>query len=243
MDAQTIDQVLSAADRELESGGTPDLRRLSFWRAVGAVKRDRALVGRYADRIARIDRDAFKRQVPLRVPAVVGLLVDVAGVAVGIALIAITMPPTSPGPVAELQLVARWWMTPWRELIFLAGMGALLGTTHTLAHWIVGTLMGIRFTHWFAVPPKRPQPGFKIDYASYLRTPARARAWMHASGAVVTKLVPFAALPFAIQAGLEPWAVWLILAIGVIQIATDAFISVKASDWKKFRREMRAARA
>ena len=132
---------------------------------------------------------------------------------------------------------------PWRELVFLAGMGAILVASHTLTHWVFGTLSGIRFTHWFAVPPLKPQPGFKTDYATYLRTRPVSRAWMHASGAIVTKLVPFAAYPFALQAGLEPWAIWLILAIGVIQIVTDVVWSVRASDWKKFRREMRAARA
>lgn len=243
MDSQEIDRTLSEAERALESGGKPDLRRLGFWKAVGAVKRDRVLVDRYADRIGRLDREAFKRQVTLRVPAAVGVLVDVAGVAVGTALIALIVTPFAviaifPGPPLPF-----WQTSPWRELVFLAGMGAILVASHTLTHWVVGTLSGIRFTHWFAVPPFKPQPGFKIDYASYLKTRAVLRAWMHASGAVVTKLVPFAAYPFALEAGLDPWAVWLILGIGVIQIATDALWSVKASDWKKFKREMRAARA
>ena len=70
----------------------------------------------------------------------------------------------------------------------------------------------------------------------------RPRSSAGSSGAIVTKLVPFAAYPFALQAGLEPWAIWLILAIGVIQIVTDVVWSVRASDWKKFRREMRFTR-
>jgi hypothetical protein len=216
VDAQAIDRILTEAER------TPVLPR-GFWKAVSAVKRDRALVDRYADRIARIDRAAFERSVPLRMPVAIGVALDVAGVAVGIALIAL-----APG-------------SPWRELVFLAGVAALIATTHTLAHWIVGSLAGIRFTHAFTAPPKRPQPGFKIDYASYLRAPARARAWMHASGAIATKVLPFAVLPFALGAGLEPWAIWLLLAIGVIQLVTDAVWSVRGSDWKKFRREMRFA--
>lgn len=241
MDTEDIDRTLSETERALEGGGKPDLKRLGFWKAVGAVKRDRALVDRYADRIARIDRETFKRSVPIRFPVALGVVADVLGLVLGIALIALTMPPTATGPAAELQRVPVWRLAPWRELIFLAGMGAILVASHTLTHWVFGTLSGIRFTHWFAVPPLKPQPGFKTDYASYLRTRAVSRAWMHASGAIVTKLVPFAALPFALQAGLDAWAIWLILGIGVIQIATDALWSVKASDWKRFRREMRAA--
>lgn len=243
MDSQEIDRTLSETERALEGGGKPDLKRLGFWRAVGAVKRDRALVDRYADRIGAIDRRSFERRVPLRFPAALGVVVDVFQLALGIALIALTMPPSATGSPAPLELVPVWRTPPWRELVFLAGMGAILVASHTLTHWIFGTLAGIRFTHWFAVPPFKPQPGFKTDYASYLRTRAVSRAWMHASGAIVTKLVPFAAYPFALQAELDPWAIWLILGIGVIQIATDALWSVKASDWKRFRREMRAARA
>ena len=222
MDAASIERVLSACERE----PAPDRVQLEFWKAVASVKRDRALVDRYADRIGRIDRAAFERGVPIRFPLIVGLLVDVVGGAIAIALLVASAARGSPG----------------RELVFLAGFGGLLVVTHTLAHWIVGTLVGIRFTHAFTAPPKRPQPGVKIDYASYLRTPARARAWMHASGAIVTKLLPFALVPFAVRAGLDAWAVAVLLVIGVLQILTDLLWSVRASDWKKFRREMRAAR-
>jgi hypothetical protein len=222
MDAASVERVLSDCEREAK----PDLARLGFWKAVAAVKRDRALVDRYADRIARIDRAAFERSVLIRVPLAVGIAVDLLGAIVGIALLAVSLT----------------FLAPWRELVFLAGFGALLVVTHTLGHWIVGTLVGIRFTQAFMVPPKKPQPGFKIDYASYLRTPARARAWMHAAGAIVTKALPFALVPFALRAGLETWGVGLLVVIGVLQILTDVLWSVRASDWKKFRREMRAAR-
>jgi hypothetical protein len=245
MDAQEIDRTLSETERALESGGKPDLRGLGFWRAVAAVKRDPSLVDRYADRIGMIDRLSFERSAPLRFPAAIGVTYDVIAIVVGIGLIALVVgTPTGPveliKPPPQLPILA---VSPWRELAFLAGMGAILVASHTLTHWIFGTLVGIRFTHWFAVPPLKPQPGFKTDYASYLRTRAVSRAWMHASGAIVTKLVPFAVYPFALRAGLEPWATWLIIAIGVITIVTDALWSVRASDWKKFRREMRAARA
>lgn len=236
MDAAEIDRALSAAEAELARGRKPDLTSTGFWRAVAAAKRRSELTARYAERIARLDRTAFERAVPLRVPAALGVALDVAGTIVGVALIAIAGTTAPPGQAAF------WMVPPWREVVFLAGVSAILGTTHTLAHWVVGSLVGIRFTHWYSRPPLTPQPGFKVDYASYLRAPAAARAWMHASGAVVTKLVPFAAYPFALQAGLEPWATWVLLVLGVLQLVTDATLSTRASDWKKFRREMRFAR-
>jgi hypothetical protein len=42
--------------------------------------------------------------------------------------------------------------------------------------------------------------------------------------------------------GTETWAALLLLTLGVLQIVTDVLFSVRASDWKKFRREMRLAR-
>ena len=91
MDAQEIERTLTEAERSLEGGGKPDLTRLGFWRAVGAVKRSPDLVQRYADRIGAIDRRSFERQVPLRFPAPLGVVVDVVGMAVGVGLIALTI--------------------------------------------------------------------------------------------------------------------------------------------------------
>ena len=69
--------------------------------------------------------------------------------------------------------------------------GVLLVTTHGLGHLAVGKARGMKFTHWFVGTMQRPQPGVKLDYATYLRVDAVGRAWMHASGAIVTKIVPF----------------------------------------------------
>lgn len=232
MDAAGIERTLTACESALAERGKVDLTGFGFWKAVSAAKRDPDLVALHGERIARIDRAAFERSVPLRFPAALGVVVDLAGVAIGVGLMVLAFTASA----AEAPL---WAFHPWKELMFLAGMGALIGTTHTLAHWIAGTLTGIRFTHWFTVPPGKPQPGFKIDYASYLRTPAVARAWMHASGAIATKVVPFAVFPLGLSAGLDPWALWVVLGVGVLQLLTDVLFSVRASDWKKFRREMR----
>jgi hypothetical protein len=189
------------------------------------VKKKPDLVGRYADRIGRIDRAVFADRVKVRFPAMVGVALLSVGAVVGLLIL----------------WLAAGQGHPLRELAVLVGMGALLVSTHNLAHFVVGTIAGIRFTDWFMDLPKRPQPGLKIDYASYLRTPARSRAWMHASGAVVTKLVPFAVIPYAGAIGCDLWVAVVLLALGVAQIVTDLAWSVKASDWKKFRREIRIA--
>jgi hypothetical protein len=189
------------------------------------------LVERYANRIGRIDRAAFERALRLRVPIGVGLALHLASIAAGLVVCALAIAPEGSSPLAT---------SPLREIVFIGASQGLIGVGHTLTHWIVGTLAGIRFTHAYTAPPRRPQPGIKIDYASYLRTPPRARAWMHASGAIFSKLLPFAAYLFAARAGLAVWSLWVLLAIGVGSIVIDVTLSTRASDWKRFRREMRA---
>ena len=226
MNDAEIDRALAASERELEAGRVADLRTLGFWRAVAAVKRDPELVGRYATRIATIDRAVFRRRVRLVFPMVLGVIVLDLGLFGGLVLLG----------------VATFVDHPWREILVLVAVGALDVTTHGLAHLAVGTLVGIDFTDWFVDLPKRPQPGFKTDYASYLRASPRRRAWMHAAGAIATKLTPFLVIPYAVAIGTETWALLVLLALGVVQIVSDLLYSVKASDWKKFRREMRLAR-
>ena len=225
MQSNDIETVLSSCESELAERGRVDLRAAGFWRAVAAVKRSPELVARYASRIATIDRRAFRAAVPLAFPASAGAALLVAGAGAGLVLLllAFALPPDPAG------------------LAIVLGMGALDATTHGLAHLLAGTLAGIRFTDWYVDLPKRPQPGFKIDYASYLRASPRARAWMHASGAIVTKIVPFACFPLAYAAHAPWWSGAVLLAFGLVQLATDALFSVRASDWKRFRREMRLA--
>ena len=227
MDDAGIDRTLAACEGQLQAGETPDLRTLGFWRAVAAVKRHPERVDRYATRIAAIDRRAFRRRVRLAFPVSLGVIALDLGLFGGLLLLGVAIAVDH----------------PWRELLVLVAAGALDVTTHGLAHLAVGTFVGIDFTDWFVDLPKRPQPGFKIDYASYLRASPRHRAWMHAAGAIATKLTPFLIIPYALAIDTDTWAVLLLGALGVIQIVTDLLFSVRASDWKKFRREMRLARA
>ncbi|MGH8916147.1 MAG: hypothetical protein ACRDZM_16750, partial [Acidimicrobiia bacterium] len=80
--------------------------------------------------------------------------------------------------------------------------------------------------------------GVKVDYATYLRAPASSRAWMHAAGAIFTKILPFAFLGAAFAAEVPTWTIVILVLTGLAQIGIDILWSTKASDWKKFRREM-----
>lgn len=223
--SSAIEETLAKAEAAVERG--EGLSGTGFWEAVSQVKRDPRLVDEYADRIAKIDSRALRDWALLIVPLWMGTAISVGATVGGLGLI--------------------WWAYSLEEtaaaVVFLIGTGVLLGATHGLAHLVVGTLMGMRFLFWFVGQVTQPQPGVKVDYATYLRTPARQRAWMHASGALTTKLIPFLLIGAAIAADLPTWGVAILLVLAVGQVVTDAVWSTRASDWKKFKREMGFAQA
>jgi hypothetical protein len=227
-------------EREVEEGRA-DLSALGFWRLVRQVKRDPALARHWAEEVGRIDRVAFERWIRPRFPVWLGNAVLLVGTTVLVAFVplatALARDVAEPGPVLP-------------GLMLLAAAGGLSVTLHDPAHWVVGRLAGIRFTSYFFDGPTRIQPGIKVDYASYLRASPAARAWMHASGAVASKVAPFAVFAAAYLPHraadydlFPPWAMWGMLAIGAFQIVTDLIFSRKKSDWKKVGRELRVGRA
>jgi hypothetical protein len=223
MDASQVEATLTAAEDAVASGSP--VGPTGFWRAIDAVKRDPDLIEAHADRIARIDRAAHKAWALLTVPLWLGNVLAIGGTLLGLVLVAwaYSLSGASAG------------------ITFLVGFGIVLVTTHGLGHLAVGSLLGMRFTHWFVGSVRQPQPGVKVDYATYLRAAPTSRAWMHASGAIVTKVMPFVFLGAAFAAGIPAWAIVALIAIGIGSIVTDVVWSTKASDWKKYRREMRFA--
>jgi hypothetical protein len=211
----TINQARAAADRGETLAGT------GFWKLVSEIKADESL-HRHIDDVAEIDQIAFKNWAVLVVPLRLGTILMVAGSLVGLALVGLA------------YVVDGFWSGVW----LLAGTGVLLVTTHGLAHLVVGHLLGIRFTGWFIGTVSRPNPGVKTDYSTYLRAPAVSRAWMHAAGAIVTKLIPFLMIGVGLAADAPAWSIWALVAIGLMEIATDVLWSTSSSDWKKFKREM-----
>ncbi|MEN8234053.1 MAG: hypothetical protein ABFR89_03945, partial [Actinomycetota bacterium] len=222
MTTEEIGAALTAAEEQIAASGVANLRGVGFWRAVAAVKRDPELVDRFADRIGAIDQTSFRMWAPIKIPMWIGTTLAVLFTVFGLVLIG----------------TAYYQGAFVGALLFLVGTGIILTTTHGLGHLFVGWSFGMRFTVWFA-GYGRPQPGVKTDYASYLRTPARSRAWMHASGAIVTKAVPFLLLPSAFMAGIADWAIVVLFVVAFGQIITDLVWSTKSSDWAKFKREMK----
>lgn len=245
MRPEDVEAALDRAEQALNQ--RRGLKGTGFWQAVRLVRRESVLADRYADRIGAIDRRAFERGVRLRVPLVPGLIVLAAGVAFGVVALVFAV---GWGSESEQVLRVNFEFRPLRELparvpvVFLIGFAAVLICSHSLTHWLVGRAVGMRFTHVFLGGPPPPRPGVKTDYASYLRVAPRARALMHASGAVVSKIVPFALLSGSLRLyDGWPWLTWILIGVGVLTLVTDAVFSTKTSDWMKVRRELRAARS
>lgn len=220
--APDIESVLARAEKAVEAGA--GLSGTGFWKAVAEVKSDPDLIDAYADRIATIDAAAFSRWAWFTVPLALGTTLMVLAVLAATFLVGMSYPLDGFASV----------------LVFYLGLGALLVTTHGLAHLVVGSLVGIRFTQWFMGKPSFPLTGgVKIDYSTYLRTAPASRAWMHAAGALTTKAIPFLLIGAAIAADLPTWAIWALPVLGLATIASDVFVSTEKADWKRFRREMR----
>jgi hypothetical protein len=227
-----LDRIEAAVD-----AGDTDLRRLGFWRPVALIKRDDQLIDRHAEQVGRIDAKAFRAGVRFRIPVWIGNTLLLGLVAVGAVAVALAVrnANANPGQSPDVELISGL------ALVFAAGVWTV--GLHSPTHWIVGRLVGIRFTDYFLGGPPPPRPGLKTDYATYLRADPTARAWMHASGAITTKLAPFLALIFVSTADAPSWARLTLVGLGLLLIATDVVFSTKTSDWKKVRRELAVARA
>ena len=217
---------LERIERALAQGDV-DLGRLGFWRILEAVRREPALAEAVGELAGRIDRRAFEARVRPVYPVWLGNTALVLTVAGGAGAL-----------VVARRVDGR--IVPGVALVAAAGAWSV--GLHDLTHWAVGSAVGIRFLGYYLGGPPPPRPGLKTDYATYLRVAPVRRAWMHASGAIATKLAPFAVLAFARATRAPAWARYAVAGIGGLQIVTDALFSTRSSDWKRFRREMRAAR-
>lgn len=220
MTAEVAD-ALTKAEQQLERG--EGLAGSGFWKAVGVVKQSPTLIKEHGSRIAAIDAQAHKDWALVSVPLWLG---SVLAALVSVALV---------------WLVGRGyqWATPWDTVAMVVGGFGLMTAVHSPAHLIVGTIFGMKYSHWFVGSLKRPQPGVKIEYSSYLSTPPLLRAVMHASGAVASKLALWLTFWAGLVAEIETWGL-LILGVGaLVTTITDFTIGFKSGDWKKARREWR----
>jgi hypothetical protein len=225
-DFEQVGEILSACETALADPGSIDLRQLGYWRAVAALKRHPEWLAAYGGRVSDIDRRAFEATTWPVLPVESGARLLGGVTLTGAVLLALV--PAAPR-----------WLRGWLTLL---GTGAIIWSSHSLTHFVVGWLQGIRFQGWYLDGPTKLQPGLKVEYASYLATAPASRAWFHASGAIESKLVPFLSFLLTLRSPMALGFRLALLAIGFGSIATDALFSVDHADWKKFRRERALAR-
>ncbi len=150
-----------------------------FRAIVNQVKKDRIDDDELLGQIENISRNRFRERVAFT-----------AGVPLGNMLESIIT-------IAALFLVFRvssGWM-------FYAATLILMTTLHPLAHYVTGSIFGIRFTHYYLNGPARIEPTLRIDYSSYLKASGRKRALMHVSGVIGTVMAPLIAAAIALGRG------------------------------------------
>lgn len=226
---------------EVDAGNT-DLSALGFWRLLRDIKPEPMLAQHWAEVAGRIDRKAFERRVRIRLPVWFGNAVLLLGTLVMMALVPVAI-RVADGRIGDPNEVLG-------GILLVAAAGGLSVTVHDPAHWLVGQMGGIGFSHYFFGGPFRIQPGIKVDYASYLRAKPKGRMAMHAAGAVATKLAPLAvfAAAYIPHAGADwelfpEWSLWALLGYAAVITFTDVVWSRKHSDWKRVLRERRVGRA
>lgn len=219
-----VEAVLDRAEASVARGD--GLAGTGFRKLVAAAKRDQDLTRQHGARIAAIDDAAFRQWALLVVPFVPGTILATLAALGGVGLI-----------VWARQMVDDRGGTA-AVVAFAAAVVMLLASTHGLGHLVVGRLLGIRFSSWYVARIDRPQPGVKLDYETYLASTPTRRAWMHAAGALTTKLVAFGLPVAAIWAGMPGWLVWVLAGLAVVTLIADFAWSTKSSDWARVRREL-----
>lgn len=113
---------------------------------------------------------------------------------------------------------------------------ALMTTLHPLAHYLTGTLSGIRFTHYYLNGPAKVEPTLRIDHISYLKASGKQRALMHVSGVIGTVAAPLIAAVIAVNKGAHEAAFNLFIMF-LLLIIFELLTSTKIGDLMKAKRE------
>lgn len=122
------------------------------------------------------------------------------------------------------------------EWMLYIGALILMTSLHPLSHYLTGSLLGIRFTHYYLNGPAKIEPTLRIDYSSYLKAPPERRALMHASGVVGTVAAPLVAMLIAFNRGAGGAAFGLFV-LFLLLVVFELLTSTKTGDLMRAKRE------
>ena len=185
-----------------------------FWAIVNQVKKDNINDDELLSRIAAINQEKFRDNVSLRLNIPAGNLLEFAVTIAAVFL--------------ALRVSSDW-------MLYLSAL-VLMTTLHPLSHYMAGSLLGIRFTHYYLNGPARIEPTLKIDYFSYLKAQGRRRALMHVSGVLGTVAAPLVVALIALDKGASDAAMKLVY-LFILLVVFELVTSTKIGDLMRTRRE------
>ncbi len=186
----------------------------AFLDIVKRIKKEKINDDELLEKIETISRKRFKERVSFTLGVTSGNLLEGALTIAAIALV-------------------FWVNSFW---IFYVIALVLMTTLHPLSHFLIGRLVGIRFTHYYLNGPARIEPTLRIDNFSYLKISGKKRALMHVSGVVGTVAAPLFVCAIAIYKGANDAAMNLFI-IFLLLIVFELLTSTKIGDLMKAKRE------
>jgi len=186
----------------------------AFWIIIDRVKRDKIKDDELLKLIENISQKRFREKVSFTIGVPAG---NMLAIAVTVAAIVLAFQPGGNWSTYILALV-------------------LMATLHPLSHYITGTILGIKFTHYYLNGPARIEPTLRIDYFSYLKALGKKRALMHASGVIGTVMAPLFAAVIALTKGTND-VVFNLLIFFLILIIFELLTSTKTGDLMRAGRE------
>ncbi|MDO9098283.1 MAG: hypothetical protein Q7U60_09190 [Candidatus Methanoperedens sp.] len=185
-----------------------------FWSIVALVKKDKINDDELLEQIENISQKRFREKVHFTLSVPAGNLLE-SVVTIAAVVMAFRISPE--------------WMLYLSALI-------LMTTLHPLSHYATGSLVGIKFTHYYLNGPARIEPTLRIDYSSYLKTSGGKRALMHTSGVIGTLAAPLVVAVIALDRGANG-VVFNLFVFFLILIVFELLTSTKIGDLMRAKRE------
>ncbi len=201
MDKGEIRSELTRIKDEVEAGRELDP---PLWKIVKEIKSSKELTEEFADLVGEIDQKAFLARVRLRISANIGIAILIMWAALSVIPLLL---PASPA-IRGMRLV-------------FAGI-FLMTLLHGPTHFVVGRLLGIRFTYFFLNGPVKVEPTLKTEYATYLRVSPRQRVLFHLCAPVMTSyVIPAIMLLLGFYLGVPRLARYILLGILLMSMASE----------------------
>ena len=182
MEEGEIEEVLGKLESEFSRGNYEAAKILGFWKTVNAAKKNPKLAAAFGERIGRIDKLLFESKAWVKLGYRTGTVIELTGAVLGFIF---------------LYLGTR--STGTESTLFYTASSLILTTAlHPISHVVAAWLTGIKFHFYFLNGPLLFEPTLKVDYATYVKTPARMRVLFHLAGAINSVLMTFFVLIVAL---------------------------------------------